>query len=78
MQIRHTIGSAFLDQRTLQRERFGVRDDTQPANLTRHGSTTPVAGVLHAQILSTSKFSRCFLTSDMNWSATAPSTSRWS
>jgi hypothetical protein len=27
-QIRHTISSAFLDQRTLQCERVSVRDDT--------------------------------------------------
>ena len=59
-------GATVFDECPLQRERVLVRDAPEPPDLQGFHRA---AG---------SNVSICFLTTDMNWSATAPSISRWS
>ena len=61
-------GPPLLDERALQLERLAVGHAPQPADLE----------VLHLYSSAGSNVSSCFLTTDMNWSATAPSMIRWS
>ena len=64
--VADATGAAVVDERPLQRERVLVRDAPEPPD---------VQGFHRA---AGSNVSICFLTTDMNWSATAPSISRWS
>ena len=66
--VGNAIGLALFDQPALQLEPVRVGDEAEPPHLERLSRHT-CAG---------SKFSMPFLTSAMNWSATAPSTRRWS
>ena len=62
-QIAYATRSPILDERALQRERVGIGDQSKLTDFyTALGS----------------QFSSDRLTWDMNWSATAPSITRWS
>ena len=64
--IADAAGTPLVDERPLQVERLRVRDAPEP----------PDFQVLHNA--AGSNVSICVLTMARNWSATAPSTTRWS
>jgi hypothetical protein len=66
--VRNSVCPALVDERTLQLQRFAIWHPAKPTNVEWPQSYT----------WDGSKFSIPFLTSAMNWSATAPSTRRWS
>ena len=84
--IGNAIGLALVDQPALQLEPVRVGNEPEPPHLERTRSPER-AGLIAKRggrqveghyACAGSKFSMPFLTSAMNWSATAPSTRRWS